>query len=80
MISCLSKLKKNRGEIFQGTVLWFDETKGFGYINCDSGEKVFVHFSAINNNGLRTLSEGQRVQFGIVQDKKGNSAVNVDLI
>ena len=64
-----------------GTVKWFNETKGFGFIENDNGnEDVFVHFSAIAAEGFRTLAEGQRVTFDVEQDPKNSSklrAVNV---
>ncbi|MCC2616618.1 cold-shock protein [Aestuariibacter halophilus] len=61
-----------------GTVKWFDEGKGFGFITQnDGGKDVFVHFRAIASEGYRTLSEGQQVTFGIEQGPKGPQAVNV---
>jgi CspA family cold shock protein len=61
-----------------GTVKFFNETKGFGFIQQDNGgPDVFVHFSAIKNSGFRTLIEGQRVQFSITQGNKGPQAENV---
>ena len=62
---------------FEGTVKWFNETKGFGFIQQDNGPDVFVHFSAISNEGFKTLAEGQRVQFDIVEGEKGLKAANV---
>jgi len=61
----------------QGTVKWFNATKGYGFIECDSGEDVFVHHSAIQSDGYRTLSEGQRVEFSIEESPKGPRASNV---
>lgn len=62
----------------QGTVKWFNETKGFGFISVDDGSKdVFVHHTAIRTDGFRTLSEGQRVEFDVVQGTKGPAAENV---
>ena len=61
-----------------GTVKWFNESKGFGFITPDSGEKVvFVHFSAIVGDGFRTLSEGQVVSFQVEQGAKGPQATQV---
>ncbi len=59
----------------QGTVKWFNDAKGFGFITRESNnEDVFVHFSAINANGFRSLQEGQRVQFNVVRGAKGFQA------
>ena len=60
-----------------GTVKFFNETKGFGFITQDSGPDVFVHYSAISSSGFKTLAEGQRVQFTVSQGKKGPQAENV---
>ncbi|MEK6672532.1 MAG: cold-shock protein [Nitrospirota bacterium] len=65
---------------FEGTVKWFNEAKGFGFIQQDNGADVFVHFSAIINDGFKTLAEGQRVQFEIVEGDKGPKAANVTKI
>ena len=64
----------------QGTVKWFDAKKGFGFISREDGEDVFVHFSAINGEGYRVLEEGQRVDFIIVEGKKGPEANDVNQI
>jgi len=61
----------------EGRVKWFNEKKGFGFIEKDDGEDVFVHFSAIQNSGFKTLTEGQRVSFDVEKGKKGLAAVNV---
>jgi CspA family cold shock protein len=60
-----------------GTVKWFNETKGFGFIEQENGPDVFVHFSAIKGDGFRTLSDGQKVEFTVTQGQKGPQAENV---
>ncbi|HEX4881534.1 MAG TPA: cold-shock protein [Porticoccaceae bacterium] len=60
-----------------GTVKFFNEAKGFGFIRRDNGPDVFVHFSAIQGNGFKTLAEGQKVQFTVGQGQKGPQAENV---
>ena len=55
----------------QGTVKWFNDAKGFGFISRENGEDVFVHFSAIQAGGFRSLQEGQRVQFAVTKGPKG---------
>lgn len=61
-----------------GTVKWFSNAKGFGFITPENGEKdCFVHYSSIEGSGFRTLSEGERVEFEVVQDDKGPAAKNV---
>ena len=60
-----------------GTVKWFDEAKGFGFISQESGPDVFAHYSAIQSEGFKTLAEGQRVEFEITDGQKGPQATNV---
>ena len=62
-----------------GTVKWFNATKGFGFIERSGGKDVFVHYSAINSSGFRSLEEGQRVEFTVVEGKKGPQAEDVVL-
>ena len=65
----------------QGTVKWFNDSKGFGFISLEDGSKdVFVHHSAIQGDGFKTLAEGQRVEFDEVQGQKGPAAENVRAI
>ena len=61
----------------QGTVKWFNASKGFGFIQRQSGEDVFVHFSAIQGDGYRSLNEGQAVEFDVTKGAKGLQATNV---
>ena len=61
----------------QGTVKWFNDTKGFGFIQQDNGPDVFVHFSAIQGDGFKTLGEGQRVAFDVVDGPKGLQAQHI---
>jgi CspA family cold shock protein len=61
----------------EGTVKWFNASKGFGFIEQDNGGDVFVHYSAIKSDGFKTLDEGARVQFEVVDGPKGPAADNV---
>ena len=63
-----------------GTVKWFNERKGYGFIEQEDGPDVFVHHTGINSNGFRTLNDGDRVTFEIQQGAKGPSAVNVTVV
>lgn len=64
----------------QGRVKWFNEKKGFGFIESDEGGDVFVHYSAIQSPGFRTLVENQRVSFDVEQGQKGPAATNVKIL
>jgi CspA family cold shock protein len=61
----------------QGTVKWFNDSKGFGFISQENGDDVFVHHSAIQGEGFKTLAEGDKVEFEIVKGDKGDKAENV---
>jgi len=63
-----------------GTVKWFDDAKGYGFIETEEGRDVFVHHSAIQDTGFRSLSEGQKVRFDITQGPKGDQAANVQIL
>jgi CspA family cold shock protein len=67
-------------ELAQGTVKWFSNEKGFGFIEREGGDDVFVHHSAVNMEGYRSLTEGQKVEFEVVQGDKGLQAANVQPI
>ena len=64
----------------EGTVKWFSNEKGYGFIEREEGEDVFVHFSAIAMEGYKSLTEGQRVEFDVVQGSKGLQAANVQAV
>jgi CspA family cold shock protein len=61
-----------------GVVKWFNNAKGYGFIQRDTGEDVFVHYSAINSNGFKSLQEGQAIQFNVVKGPKGWQAADVE--
>jgi cold shock protein len=77
-----NKLQKSKEtkKMEQGTVKWFNDAKGFGFISRQNGEDVFVHFSAIQSNGFRSLQEGQAVSFNVVKGPKGWQAENVQAL
>ncbi|SHI94753.1 cold shock protein (beta-ribbon, CspA family) [Clostridium amylolyticum] len=64
----------------QGTVKWFNAEKGFGFIEVEGGKDVFVHFSAIAGEGFKSLQEGQKVSFDIVEGQRGEQAANVVIL
>jgi CspA family cold shock protein len=79
-ISFKPALPENKGarkKMAQGTVKWFNDAKGYGFIQQDDGPDVFVHFSAIVGEGFKTLVEGDRVEFEVTQGQKGPQASNV---
>ena len=67
----------SNSNVVKGTVKWFNETKGFGFIQQESGPDVFAHFSEIASSGFKTLMEGQQVEFSVAQGQKGLNAVNI---
>ena len=71
--------ERGRYHVAQGTVKWFNAEKGFGFIAVDGGQDVFVHYSAISMDGYKSLDEGQRVEFEVVQGDKGPQADAVRL-
>jgi CxxC-x17-CxxC domain-containing protein len=74
------RVSSDGGSRSQGAVKWFNEAKGFGFIAQDAGEDLFVHFSAIHGDGFRSLTEGDRVEFDVVDGAKGKQAANVTKI
>ena len=61
----------------EGTVKWFNDSKGFGFIEYEDGDDVFVHFSSIQDDGFKSIAEGQKVSFDVVEGPKGPQAANV---
>ena len=72
--------RKEEVQLAQGTVKWFSNEKGYGFIEREGGDDVFVHHSAVNMEGYRSLTEGQKVEFEVVQGDKGLQAANVQPI
>jgi len=76
----LSILKKENATMANGTVKWFNSSKGYGFIEQENGPDVFVHHSAINASGFKSLKEGDKVTFEIEQGPKGPAAKNVTVV
>ncbi len=70
-------INKKEAQLMQGTVKWFNADKGYGFIESSDGGDVFVHFSAIQGEGFKTLEEGQSVEFDVVEGNRGPQAANV---
>lgn len=70
-------LRKEVSQMAQGTVKWFNATKGFGFITAEDGKDVFAHFSAIQTDGFKTLEEGQAVTFDVEDGERGPQATNI---
>ena len=68
------------GETVKGTVKWFNESKGYGFLSQPEGEDIFVHYTAIQANGFRTLKEGREVEFNVERGPKGLQASNVTIL
>ncbi len=75
--SAILKICKEVIEMARGTVKWFNDSRGFGFINGEDGQVVFVHYTAIQENGFKSLTEGQSVTFEVVEGPKGMQAANV---
>lgn len=73
-------MKKGENRVAEGKVKWFNAQKGYGFISVDGGEDIFVHYQQIQDDGFKTLDEGQRVKFDIVKGPKGLQAQNVTKI
>jgi CspA family cold shock protein len=79
-ISCPKEAKSTMSERVLGTVKWFNGSKGYGFIEVEGRDDVFVHYTAIQADGFRTLEEGQQVEFSIEQGPKGLQAANVTVV
>jgi len=79
-IRSMNQQVKEYVQVAEGTVKWFSNEKGYGFIEREGGDDVFVHFSAITMEGYKSLTEGQRVSFEVVQGDKGLQAANVNAV
>ena len=80
-VSCSHRPESERGSVVAtGTVKWFSNEKGYGFIAREDGPDVFVHYKAIDGQGYRSLEEGQRVEFDVVPGRKGEQAENVRIV
>ena len=77
MLNRINKLGIKMADRLKGTVKWFNERKGFGFIEREGGSDVFVHFSGIKSEGFKTLKDGQAVEFTLINNEKGESADEV---
>ncbi len=77
VIPLFDVINKKEAQLMQGTVKWFNADKGYGFIESSEGGDVFVHFSAIQGEGFKTLEEGQSVEFDVVEGNRGPQAANV---
>ena len=80
LVTRINKLGNNMADREKGTVKWFNERKGFGFIEREEGSDVFVHFSSIKSDGFKTLKDGQAVEFTLVNNDKGESAEEVTAV
>jgi CspA family cold shock protein len=78
--SAVNQYQRSNTQMETGTVKWFNDAKGFGFLSRENGEDVFVHHTAIQSNGFRSLQEGQRVQFNVTKGPKGWQAENVQVV